>query len=75
MSHHSFGQSTTRGLQLTVRLYPWSALWIMFAIALILIAQGAWQALVAISGLILVVVWHTIHRDHEEHPKTRRGSK
>jgi anaerobic C4-dicarboxylate transporter len=73
MSHHSFAQATTRGVQTVIRLYPWSVLWVLFAIASILVAQGAWQSLIVIVSMVLVIAWHSIHRDHQDHPRTRGG--
>jgi chromate transport protein ChrA len=73
MSHHSLAQATTRGVQTVIRLYPWSVLWVLFAIALILVAQGAWQALIVIAAMVLVIAWHSVHRDRQDHPQPRGG--
>ena len=69
MSSHSFTQGAERGIQLVVRLYPWSVLWVLAAIAMVLIVQGSWMTIALFVGLILIVTAHSLHRDHIDHQR------
>lgn len=73
--HHNVAAAIPRGVQLVVRLYPWSVLWILFAVAMILIVRGSWTVLSLVCGLVVVVTWHSIHADHAEHPRPPRRKR
>jgi len=59
------------GLQAVVGLYPWSVLWILLALMAVLVVEGSWTALGAVSLLVLIVTLHSIHFDRTEHKKPR----
>jgi hypothetical protein len=76
MSTHQNPRSPTPsladGLQALVRLYPWSVLWVLFAMGMALILQGSLIATGAVFFMILAITYHSIRKLHST---TRKGDK
>ena len=70
--HHSVGRACPDGARLVVRLYPRSILWVLLAVALILMLQGNWATTGLIAVLVAVVIWQTIRTDHLDRLRARR---
>lgn len=60
------------GFQLIVRLYPWSVLWILLAMALTLLVTANWLPCLLVLILVCAVVLQWAHRQHEGY---RRGHR
>ena len=71
MTHHNPAHAVAHGLQAVVGLYPWSVLWILLALMAVLVVEGSWTALGAVSLLVLIVTLHSIHFDRAENRKPR----
>lgn len=65
-SSHSHLDLAPRGIQAVVRLYPWSALWVLLAAMVVLVVEGSWTSLALVAFLILVVTFHAIHLARED---------
>lgn len=58
--------SLSAGLQTLVRLYPWSALWVLFAIGLAMVVSGSVLAVSIVFILIFAVIAHSVYRDRHQ---------
>jgi len=72
MSTHRPGPNPVDGLQLIVKLYPWSVLWVLFAIGLVLILDGSIITTGLVFLLILAITYHSIRSLHHT---TRQGDQ
>lgn len=70
--HPRIGRRVPHGAQLVVRLYPRSILWLLMAVAAILVVQGNWVTLGMVIALLAVVIWQTVRTDHLSHLANRR---
>lgn len=60
------------GFQLIVRLYPWSVLWILFAVGLALLVTATWLPCLVVLTMILAVIGQWLYRERDDY---RRGHR
>jgi len=69
LHHHDVTGAPARAVQLMVRLYPWSVLWVMLAAVVSLVSQGLWSVLGLIVTLVSLLAWQTVHTEHLGRPR------